>query len=83
MVDCTLAQASRSIRRAGRPDASFWAVNGPEAAGRGGFTVVCRGGPKSEIRAVHRCAKPLAGVALRVGCHVVTGQGVVRVCAGC
>ena len=50
----------------------------------GGFTVVGRGGPKSEVRAVHRCAKPLAGMALWVGCRVVTvtGQGVVQVRAG-
>ena len=35
--------------------------NGPEAAGLGAFTVVGRGGPESEVRAVHRCPKPLAG----------------------
>ena len=28
-------------------------VNGPEAAGRGGFAVVGRGGPASEVWAVH------------------------------
>ena len=56
--------------------------NGPEEAGLGAFTVVVRGGPESEVRAVHRCAKPLAGVALWAGCRVVAGEGVVRVRAG-
>ena len=41
--------------------------------------MVGRGGPKSGVRAVHRCAKPLAGVALGVVYRVVTGQGIVRV----
>ena len=36
-------------------------VNGPEAAGCSGFTVVGCGGPEGEV---HRCDKPLAGVAL-------------------
>ena len=39
-------------------------------------------GPESEVRAVHRGAKPLAGVLLRVGRRPVGGRGVVRAGAG-
>ena len=46
-------------------------VYGPEVAGRRGFSVVSRGGQESEIRAVHRCGQPLAGVSLGMGRHVV------------
>ena len=51
-----------------------------DEVGRRGFTVVSRVGP--EVSVVHCCPEPLAGVSLRVGRRVVTGQCVVRGQAG-
>jgi len=53
-------------------------VNGPEAAGRRGLAVG-GGSTEREVSPIHRVAKLLAGVALRVRSRVVAGQGIVRV----
>ena len=77
-----IAVAERRAAGLGMSSAGVISVDSPEAADRCGFTVVSRGGPESEVGAVHRYAKPLAGVSPRVDRRVVADQGVVRVRAG-